>query len=171
MPHGFGQFQVYMSVDDGESRWQQLAKLAAEAENAKKRFAIVRELCNELAALEKQLLSPKAQPRKRRRKESKIQVIPATWQKARPFTRFMPNANSLNSHCVATSATKNSRTSSPTKYNSSLRSGPVALLASSRSTFVLGSSRPLSSRLVFAVSARRRLRSSSSRIMLAATLD
>jgi hypothetical protein len=59
-----------MSVDDGESPWQQLAKLAAEAENAKKRFAIVRELCNELAALEKQLLSAKAQPRKRRRKES-----------------------------------------------------------------------------------------------------
>ena len=50
---------VAMSRGDGDRRWQKLAGLAQEEESPEKRFAILQELCVELAALEKQLIIAK----------------------------------------------------------------------------------------------------------------
>jgi hypothetical protein len=51
----------------GERRWAKLAELAEKEHDPEKRLDIVQELCMELTALQKQLVSAKAQACKRYR--------------------------------------------------------------------------------------------------------
>jgi hypothetical protein len=56
-----------MSTDNGDTRWSQLLQLAEKEHIPEKLYAIVQELCVELAALDKQLIMAKTQVLKRRR--------------------------------------------------------------------------------------------------------
>ena len=56
-----------MSTDNGDQRWLQLAQLAEKEHVPEKLYAIVQELCVELAALEKQLIIAKTRVLKGRR--------------------------------------------------------------------------------------------------------